>query len=417
MEKPGIRSIQSNDTYFPIQDGVVRIVHNYASEMNRISKAYVVCPRQKEAYDDSSLPYEVMRTASLKLPIMNYALAFPADPAAVRRIVKKGKADIVHVHSPFMIGMTCKRAARIMKVPVVATFHSRYYDDVLQVTKSPVIAGRAADLIARFYNGCDAVWACSEGAKEVLRSYGCRKNITVMPNGCDLKEPENIETLRERAKAVFEITPEKKTLLFTGSMVWQKNLKLILDTFRVLETVRPGGFRLVLAGTGNHEKEIQAYAKMVCGNEKVGSFPGSRSERKAPGKEGSLRSACVLFTGGISDRDLLSGLYSAADLFFFPSLYDTDGLVVKEAAAMKTPSLTVAGSSPADIISPDVNGFTAEEDPKAMAKKIIQITKEKETLIKAGEKAAETIPVPWSVITERVYEEYKTVIYNYRRKM
>lgn len=385
-----IRSIQCNDTYFPILDGVVRVIHNYATIMNAISGCTVVCPSQKEYFDDSSLPYEVIRCASLKLPAMNYGVAVPMDPLCMRKMLSV-KAEIAHVHSPFMAGMTVMAAAKIKKIPVVMTFHSKYYSDMLQVTKSPFIAQTITNMIISLYNRCDEVWACSEGAKETLRSYGYKKKITVMPNGCDMKEPDNIADLRERAKSEFGLTPDKKTILFTGSMIWQKNLKLILDTFRVLEKVRPGEFRLVLAGTGNHEKEIRAYAKKIC-----------------------PESADVLFTGGIYDRDLLSGVYSQADLFFFPSVYDTDGLVLKEAAAMKTPALATRGSSASGVIVPEVNGFVAEENARAMAKKIIEVTKDPKVLASAGEAAAKTIPVPWEKIVERVYEEYARIIRDYR---
>ncbi len=391
--RPSIRSAQCNDTYFPILDGVVRTVHNYAAVLNRRSGAYVVCPKQKGNYDDSTLPYKVLRCASLRLPVMNYALAFPVDPAAVHRITAMGRTDIVHIHSPFMVGTTALAAARKLGIPAVATFHSKYYSDVLQVTKSRALARMVTDAIVGFYNLCDEVWACSEGTAETLRSYGYKKKIPVMPNGCDMTEPENIAGLRGRAVQEFSLQEKRCTLLFTGSLIWQKNLKLILDTFRILCRVRPGRYRLILAGTGNHENEIRAYAEKL-------DFPAGS----------------VLFTGGIHDRDLLAGLYSFADLFFFPSVYDNAPLVVREAAALRTPSLLTAGSNAAEAVSPGINGFTAEENAKDMAKTILRITSDPETLREAGQRAAETIPVPWEQILSNVYDRYEEILGRKRKR-
>ena len=66
-------------------------------------------------------------------------------------------------------------------VPVVATFHSKVYDAILEFTKSRMVAKAATDRIVRLYERCDEVWACSEETGETLRSYGYRKPYFVMP--------------------------------------------------------------------------------------------------------------------------------------------------------------------------------------------------------------------------------------------
>ncbi len=47
----------------------------------------------------------------------------------------------------------------------------------------------------------------------------------------------------------------------------------------------------------------------------------------------------VIYTGHVTDTNLLDGLYTRADLLVFPSLYDNAPMVVREAAALGTPSL------------------------------------------------------------------------------
>ena len=65
----------------------------------------------------------------------------------------------------------------------------------------------------------------------------------------------------------------------------------------------------------------------------------------------------VTFAGRVIDRERLKRYYAAADLFLFPSLYDTDGLVVREAAAFGTPSVMLREASASGMLTDGVTGF------------------------------------------------------------
>lgn len=385
MLKPEeIRSAQFIDVYFPLIDGVVQTVHNYALNMNCRSYSCVVCPEGKEHYDDSQLGYEVFRELSLSMPKVEYSLATPLDPKQFLEL-KRRNCNIFHAHSPFNSGVYAAMLARHWELPLVATFHSKYWSDAYQYTHSTVAADLMAKWVVNFYNTCDAVWACSEGTAETLRSYGYHGDITVMTNGTSFKVPENPDELRERAKAQFALPEGKKTLLFVGHQIWQKNLKLILDTFRLL-CDESDDYRLVIVGTGVAEQEIKDYAASLHLNEQV------------------------QFTGVISDRDLLSGVFLNADLFFFPSVYDNTPLVVREAACMAVPSLLTKGSNAAESVTAGVNGFVAEENAESMRDEIRRIFAEDGYVRQIGQKAKETIPIPWEDLIPRVYDEYAKII-------
>ena len=114
----------------------------------------------------------------------------------------------------------------------------------------------------------------------------------------------------------------------------------------------------------------------------------------------------VIFTGKISDRALLFGVYKLASLFFFPSLYDNAPIVLREAALAGVPALLTAGSSSAEIVTDGVNGYTEENDPGLMSKKILSILSSGE-LSRVAENARATIPVLWSEIVKTVIGEYR----------
>ena len=386
-----IRSAQFLDTYYPIVDGVVQVVNNYAKLMNETGYSCVVCPKPlKKSFDDSVFSYDVFRTNSIKLPIAEYSLPAPKLDTRLKKFLDSKDLDLVHVHSPFMEGTFAASYAKKHGIPCVATFHSKYYDDTLNITGSKAVAKAVTAKIVHFYKKADSVWTVSEGAATVLRSYGYRGDILIMKNGTTYTMPPNPEELKLRAARRFSIPTDKRTLLFVGHQIWHKNLKLILDAFRLLCN-RSDEYRLLIVGDGYDAEEILDYADKQ-------NYP-----------EGFVR-----FLGRINDRELLSGLYLLSDLFFFPSVYDTSGLVIHEAASLGLPSLLTAGSNAAEAIVKDVSGFTAEENKVAMFREILRVFNTKGLLEKVGEGARRDIARTWEQIIPDVQDEYAEIIEKYK---
>ena len=120
----------------------------------------------------------------------------------------------------------------------------------------------------------------------------------------------------------------------------------------------------------------------------------------------------VVFAGHITDRDLLDGLYMAASLFVFPSLYDTAGLVVREAAVMGTPSVVVKNTAPAEVISDGVNGLICNDDTVSLCDVIERYLfgmseTERENIRK---NAQTSVPLPWETVMAEVVERYSALI-------
>ncbi len=385
-----IRSAQFNDTYFPIVDGVVQTVHRYAEHMNRSGYACVVTPKPlKKEYDDSQLSYDVYRTAKIGLPIAEYGMPAPKIDSRVRQWLAARDLQIFHAHSPFFEGTFASSYAKKLGIPCVATFHSKYYDDVVHITGSKTLAKIVTNRIVRFFRSVDSVWACSHGTADTLRSYGYGGEIFVMDNGTSFKAPANPDELGKKAAQTFGIPDDKRILLFVGHQIWHKNIKLILDTFKML-CDHSGEYRLLIVGDGYDEKEVWKYAETL-------RFP-----------EGMVR-----FLGKIMDRDLLSGVYLNADLFFFPSVYDNSPLVVREAASLGVPSLLTEGSNAAEAVRRNVTGFTAAENKVAMYGEILRVFGTDGLLKKVGEGARTHVAKPWEEIIPLVQEKYAQVIEKY----
>lgn len=390
-----IRSAQFNDTYFPVVDGVVQTVHNYAELMNKTGYCCVVTPRPlKNTYDDSTLGYDVFRTSSINFPIAEYSIASPKFDSKIRKIINNRNIQIFHAHSPFFEGSFAATYAKKIGVPCVATFHSKYYDDVVNITGSKTIAKIVVSRIVSFYNRVDSVWSCSEGTADTLRSYGYRGHITVMDNGTTYEMPDDPDKLRAKAGEAFKIPAGKKIILFVGHLIWHKNLKLILDTFKLLDD-HSDDYRLFLVGSGYDGEAIRKYADSL-----------------------DFKDGHVNFVGKIADREVLKGMYLSADLLFFPSVYDNSPLVVREAASMGVPSLLTEGSNSAEAVIKNKTGFTASENKVAMFREMLSIFGTEGLLEAVSEGARQHVAKTWKEIVPKVQEQYAEIIerYNYSHK-
>ena len=66
------------DVFFPMTDGVVMVVDNYAKRLSKYCNVIVFAPKfVGHEYDDSKFNYKVVRCISLKVPFLDYTLPIP----------------------------------------------------------------------------------------------------------------------------------------------------------------------------------------------------------------------------------------------------------------------------------------------------------------------------------------------------
>ena len=381
---------QFSDSFVPIVDGVGRVVYYYCETIAKTgNEVSAIVPLTEMGYR-GKYPFEIIDFYSLDMTRLPYKIGMPITDEHFRTHLAMTDFDIVHLHSPFIAGAEAIRYAEKHDIPLVGTFHSKFYDDILQTTNSELIASLGTDGIMKtFFNKCDEVWAVSEATADTLRSYGYKKDILVMPNGMELRTVD--PSLKDRAKEHFQLNDDP-LLLFVGQQNWKKNIRCILEACSLLrkDGVR---FQLALAGQGPHEKEI---AKAI--------------------DDLDLREVTTV-CGHITDVELLDGLYDLASIFVFPSLYDNAPMVVREAANAGTPSICVRGSTSADIIEENVNGLLCEDDPEDLFKVIRNNLSDPEKLQMIGENARQTIPVSWDVIIQDVLKRYEELIELHKKKI
>ena len=372
-----------NDCYPPVIDGVSVTVQNYARWLNRkCGDVCVVTPAVPGAKHDEDFP--VYDYFSVPIPMRKpYRMGMPYVDLDFRSRISRVGFSIVHAHSPFSSGRLALRLARQQKVPLVATFHSKYRADFERVVPSKTIVDYLVKNIVDFYNQADEVWVPQAGVAETLREYGYRGRVEVVDNGNDMATADDITPLRKEGRAMLGMSAHEPMLLFVGQHIYEKNPHLII---RALSRLRDRRWHMFFIGTGYAAEELKQLAK-------------------SKGLDGR-----ITFMGQVADRLLLKRCYAAADLFVFPSLYDNAPLVVREAAAMETPALLAAGSTAAGVVADGMNGFTCRADEHTMAERLAALMGDKALLTAAGSNARKTIARPWSEIADEVYDRYLHLI-------
>ncbi len=373
---------QFSDSFLPIVDGVGRVVYNYANKLvDKGHECYVIAPMTDNGFR-GGYKFDLVDYQSVSVKGRQYKLGVPHMDTHFISRMNKIEVDIIHAHSPFTAGQTAIIYSKKRGVPLVGTFHSKYKDDFRAATGMNTVAEVGAKLVVDFYDKCDEVWTVSESAAETLRGYGFKGKIIVMPNGSDVQisDPED----KAMAAREFGLGAEP-VFLFVGQQDWKKNIERILLAAAELNK-KNLVFKLVLTGMGPHSENIKEMASELGLDDKM------------------------VYTGHISDSRLLAGLYQCADLFVFPSLYDTAGLVVYEAASHGTASVVVRGSSASEPIADGENGFLCEDDAFDLARIMEVAITDTERMRAVGQAARLTIPKSWDGIIDTALQRYEKMI-------
>lgn len=374
-------------------DGVGMAAQNYAYWLHekgldvRVITPYA--PHSEQVIAEA--PYPINRYISVPIPYRPpYRYGMPHIDLGFMHNWRRMKFDLVHAHCPFTSGDLAYSAAQRQQIPIVATFHSKYRQDFEHNVKSKAIVDWMVRHIIKFFERADEVWIPQAAVEPTLREYGYKGHVEVVENGNDFSSPiKKIEEMRVEMRDELGLDPNEMMLLFVGQHIWEKNIGFILDSLALIKGMP---VQLFMVGTGYAVREIRHRIKQM----------GLRDN--------------VTLLGNIHDRERLKRIYAAADLFVFPSSYDTCGLVVREAAAMHTPSLMLRESTAAEAIDADVNGFLTANNAQAYADRIVWLMQHPEVLKQVGNKASTTISRSWENVIEEVILRYRDIQSAYKLK-
>ena len=375
------------DSFFPMADGVCMVVDNYARRLIKYADVYVFAPRYSEEFDDTKLPYKVIRCKSIKVPFIDYPLPLPKVDRAFRKKVDSYQLDIVHIHSPFTIGKEGLLYGKRHNVPVVGTMHSQFKQDFMRAVKNDLLATKLNDTLIKIFNRCDECWAVNkEVARIFYEDYGYKCLPKVMNNATEMLPLKNRKEACDLINKRHHLKDEK-ILIFVGRINNLKNIFFIIDALVELNKINKDlNYKMLFVGKGQDEEELKRRIKKNHLEEKV------------------------IMCGKVTDRELLASYYVRSDLFLFPSYYDASSIVQIESASQKTPVLFLKDSATSATVTNNVDGFIEEYDVKKYAKRINDIITNEKILKEVGENAYHNLYKNWDDTMEEVYNEYLRLI-------
>ena len=375
-----------NDSFAPVIDGVANAVMNYAKNLSSDEESSVVITPDYPGADDSQFPYPVLRYPSLDLrKSTGYTAGIPFAPELLRSL-EPYHVQLLHSHCPIVSTMLARELRQVLDVPLILTYHTKFDIDIANIMHSRALQEASKRALLENINACDEVWAVSQGAADNLRSLGYEGECVIMHNGVDLPRGRVRQAQIDAVTEGFDLPAQVPVYLFVGRIMWYKGLRIILDALAALDQEKRD-FRMVFVGGGGDFDQVKAY-----------------SEKLGLAKK-------VFFAGPVHQREALRAWYCRADLFLFPPTFDTNGLVVREAAACALGSVLIAGSCAAEGVTNERNGLLIEENAQSLAHCLCGLSKEAMSLI--GSYAQKELYLSWEDAVKAARERYQVVIDRY----
>lgn len=218
--------------------------------------------------------------------------------------------DILHINTIYPDSIPMIKQARENNKKIIYHAHSTEEDFKNSFMFSNTFAGLYKKWLVYLYNTADLIVTPTPYSKSLLESYNLDKEIYAISNGVDLEQFNPTNKQIEEFSKKFNILPSDKIIISVGWLFERKGF----DTF--VEVAR----------------EMPEYKFIWFGDVRL-SNPTTKIKKLLKDLPDN-----VVLPGYVSG-DIIKGAYGRADLFFFPSREETEGIVVLEALACKTPML------------------------------------------------------------------------------
>ncbi|WP_416150383.1 glycosyltransferase family 4 protein [Salipaludibacillus sp. HK11] len=311
-----------SDTYVPEINGVAKTLKrltDYFDQHNIEYKLFV--PENRSSVPDIS---DVERLASI--PFLLYPqcrLAFP-NTAHLKKSLHDFSPDLIHIATPFNVGLYGQYYGRKYNIPMVASYHT-HFDRYLEYYNLSLLINWLWRYMEWFHRPFEKVYVPSESTKDKLTELNIHPNIDIWGRGVNHQffSPSK-RTVKVREKYKIK---EKYILLYVGRVSAEKDVDVALDAFHSLSPEIYDQTHLMIVGDG----PLLAHMKK-SNNEKI------------------------TFAGFLKGSDLAE-VYASSDVFLFPSSTETFGNVVLEAASSGLPVIGADAGGIQHLVKQNVTGY------------------------------------------------------------
>src|SRR3989344_1178957 len=330
------------DTFVPQVNGVVTSILNSTTNLaKRGNKIMIFSPKiGKRLNLHKNIEIVELKSFNLLKRYKEMEVRIPTFLNVLKK-VKRFNPDIIHINTPLGIGDEGFLCAKVLKKPIVGTYHTLLPDFLRHIN----LAGLEKREFMRYitwkysnfiYNGCNIVTVPSKMIKKKLRKNGLKARIGVVSNGVDLNK--------------FYKKKVKKngiTILHIGRISYEKNVDVVLQAMKLISGYKKVKFMIV--GGGPDLERLKNYSRKINLN--------------------------VKFTGNVENERLVD-YYNKADIFVTASTIETEGIVLLEAMACGLPIVGVDKLAIPEVVRDGENGFIAKvNNPEDIARCLTKLVK------------------------------------------
>jgi glycosyltransferase involved in cell wall biosynthesis len=400
--------VMFTDSYWPMVNGVTVSVESFSQALIKNGhKVMIVCPLYPDdgrspslsSFDHSS---QIEGLEIVKVPSMpefiskEYRLAKIDKWFWVFRQVENFNPDIIHINSEFVISEFGFLYSKAHNLPVIYTFHTmwedygpNYFPDLPPKAVKLFIRGVLKNSLSRSYR----VIVPTTQIDEVVHKYRPKTKTDLLPTGIEgslfQHQPEEISAFRKKLDDRFPLLSGKRIILFAGRVAKEKNIGFL---FKVLPKIvaRHPDVVLLIAGNGPYLEYYQDEAKKA-----------------------GLENNCI-FTGMI-ERKELSLAYAVSEVFVFPSLTDTQGLVTLEAMFSGIPVVAIGSLGTLMVMGGDNGGFMVKDDVGEFSDRVLDLLEDKDLHSRKSIEAREHASA-WSIeeLTKKLINIYESSFETYK---
>ncbi len=315
-------------------NGVSVTLRNAAWTAHKMGKDVRLATSLTNAEQSSEkLPPNVMNLphyCSFKLPFYEHlSLKIPSLPESIEA-VKNFKPDEIIISTPGPVGLFGLFISNMLNIWATGIYHTDFTLQANTIVKNKFAEDSIESGLRWFYSCMDEIKVPTKEYISILEKRGFpAAKMSVFERGINLDIFGYRKNAGQKVRGKFRIK-NGPLLMYSGRVSKDKNLLLLKEVYTNLLKERPN-INLLIVGDGPYLEEFKA---------EMSAFPR------------------VIFTGR-QKQSFLPLLYSAADLFVFPSTTDTFGMVVLEAQACGAPVVVSDIGGPKEIIIKKITGFIA----------------------------------------------------------
>jgi len=371
-----------SDSYYPYVSGVVRSIELFRHELQKLGhNVYIFAPSYRRQKEEEG----VFRFPSIPAPTnKDFSLALPFAPG-VGKMIRDLKIDLIHCHSPFLLGSVGARTARRHNLPLVFTHHTLYdlyvhYVPLFKALTRQLVLG----FVRKFCNNCNLVITPTNIVAKRLRELGITAPMQAIPTGLKLEEFANPDP--NWLHREYGIGPEEKVLLCVARFGKEKNLDMVLEAFLMINRACPAS-RLFLVGIGPYEEELRTMTASM----------GLDSR--------------VTIIGRPLSRRTLTNYYAGADLFIYAATTETQGIIISEAQAVGLPVVAVGANGVAEMVNEGFDGFLTTPSAAALAERSLAVLQNEELRRRLSNQARDSAKqISASATAARMAKAYQALL-------